>query len=76
MGSTEVCGISAAKLATVVRIRLTPADPCRENRIADVRCLQQGPQVLVDVRDDTLDLLQSARTRVRFVFVVERRQQI
>ena len=26
MGSTEVCGISAAKLATVVRIRLTPAD--------------------------------------------------
>jgi hypothetical protein len=25
VGSTEVCGISAAKLATVVRIRLTPA---------------------------------------------------
>ena len=42
----------------------------------DVRCLQEGRQVLVDIRDDALDLLQSTRARVCFVFVIERRQQI
>jgi hypothetical protein len=35
----------------------SPCGPCRENRIADVRCLQEGRQVLFDVRDDAQELL-------------------
>jgi len=41
-----------------------------------MRRQQQGWQALVDVRDHALDFLQGARTRVRLIFVVERRQQI
>ena len=41
-----------------------------------MRCLKKRRQVLIDVRDDSLNFLQSARARIRFVLVVERFQQI
>jgi hypothetical protein len=71
-----VCGISEAKLLTVVRIRFTAAVIRAESAASLMwaACNSAG-KLLIGVLNQTLDLLQRIRARVGLVRVVERLQK-